>query len=84
MKPRYLGLAAALTTSFIAGCSGRQKSESGTTQTDIAEDLNGTAVESRPVPEFEATNRDGSSRGPDNLTDGPSIVWFYPAPDTPG
>jgi hypothetical protein len=77
-------MVAVLTMSLLAGCSGRQKSESPTTQPDVAEDLYGTAVDSRTVPEFEATNRDGSSRGPDNLTDGPSVVWFYPAPDTPG
>ncbi len=40
--------------------------------------------ESLPAPEFAATNSDGTSRGISDLTDGPTVVWFFPAAGTYG
>lgn len=40
-----------------------------------------------PLPllaDFSATNRDGSARGPEDLRDGPTVIWFFPWADTPG
>ena len=39
---------------------------------------------SLPAPVFSATNYDGTSRGIDDLTDGPTVVWFFPAAGTYG
>ena len=30
-----------------------------------------------PLPAFTATNRDGTPRGPENLTGNPTIIWFF-------
>lgn len=44
------------------------------------EDLNGVWLETPiPLPTFEATNRDGTARGPVDLVGQPSVLWFYPA-----
>ena len=47
--------------------------------------LNGMRVYP-PVPliDFYAVNRDGSSRSMEDLVDGPTVIWFYPAADTYG
>lgn len=37
-----------------------------------------------PLPEFSATNRDGSSRGPENLEGVRTVLWFFPAAGTYG
>ena len=81
------------------GCGGSDdKSDSGTAvamdadadadadaDVDLPSGLNGTVVDPRrPVPEFSATNRDGSARGPADLTDGITVMWFYPAAGTYG
>lgn len=56
--------------------------ESG--DTSVA-DLYGTAPEtSFPPPEFSATNRDESPRGPEDLVGRPTVMWFYPAATTSG
>ena len=36
------------------------------------------------APEFVATNRDGTSRGRDDLVGDPTVMWFYPAAGTSG
>ena len=36
------------------------------------------------LPEFGATNSDGSSRGPPNIAGSPTVVWFFPAAGTYG
>ena len=47
--------------------------------------LNGTAPEDAVViPDFSATNRDGSGRGPEDLRGHPTALWFYPAANTGG
>lgn len=48
-------------------------------------DLHGEVPdEALPAPEFAATNRDGSARDRTALTDGPTVMWFYPAAGTYG
>ena len=37
-----------------------------------------------PVPEFVALNHDGSTRGPQDLMDKPTVMWFFPFAGTPG
>mgnify|MGYP001410323468 CR=1 FL=1 len=37
-----------------------------------------------PLPEFTATNSDGSARGPVDLENVRTVLWFYPAAGTPG
>ena len=36
------------------------------------------------LPEFAAINRDGSARGPNDLLDKRTIMWFFPFANTPG
>ncbi len=36
------------------------------------------------APAFAATNRDGATRDRDAVLGHPSVIWFYPAADTPG
>ncbi|MFT5681135.1 MAG: hypothetical protein ACI8RZ_002041 [Myxococcota bacterium] len=40
--------------------------------------------ESLSAPEFAATNYDGGARGITDLTDGPTVMWFFPAAGTYG
>ena len=37
-----------------------------------------------PLPQFVATNYDGSVRGPEDLTGHPTVLWFFPFAGTPG
>ncbi|MBM4365518.1 MAG: hypothetical protein FJ102_04840 [Deltaproteobacteria bacterium] len=37
-----------------------------------------------PVPEFAATNRDGTARSGVDLVGHPTAVWFYPLANTAG
>ena len=43
-----------------------------------------TPSASLPAPTFSATNYDGGTRGIDDLTDGPTVVWFFPSAGTYG
>ena len=36
-----------------------------------------------PLPQFVATNYDGSVRGPEDLTGHPTVLWFFPFAGTP-
>ena len=36
------------------------------------------------LPNFAATNRDGTERGPNDLRDVRTIMWFFPAANTSG
>jgi hypothetical protein len=36
------------------------------------------------LPDFKATNRDGTQRGPNDLRDVRTIMWFFPAATTSG
>lgn len=48
-------------------------------------ELHGTTPEEAlPLPDFTATNMDGSSRTGVDLVGHPTIVWFYPAAATGG
>lgn len=40
--------------------------------------------EAVPLPDFSATNRDGTGRGPEDLVGNPTVMWFYPAAATGG
>jgi thioredoxin-dependent peroxiredoxin len=43
-------------------------------------EINGEwAPERLPAPEFSATNRDGVGRNVGHLTDGATVLWFYPS-----
>lgn len=47
--------------------------------------LNGVApAQPLHLPDFVATNSDGGLRGPDDLRGHPTVVWFFPAANTPG
>ncbi len=85
--------------SLLLGCSGSPEdsstpdtTDSGTvadTDTDTTVEVpDGTygqaPAESLPAPEFAATNSDGTPRGISDLTDGPTVVWFFPAAGTYG
>jgi hypothetical protein len=41
-------------------------------------------AEETPAPEFAATNRDGAARSRADVTDGPTVIWFYPSAGTYG
>ena len=48
-------------------------------------ELNGTLVtETIPAPDFTVLNQEGSERTRDDLTGKPTVIWFYPAANTPG
>lgn len=36
------------------------------------------------APDFHATNRDGTPRDRSALLGHPTVLWFYPAAETPG
>lgn len=64
--------------------------ETGQTDTDDSAEtgvasLNGSPPEEAiPLPDFHATNRDNTGRGPEDLKDRPTVMWFYPAASTSG
>ena len=59
--------------------------ETGETAWDTEIALNGSWPPEPVGPaQFTAINRDGSERGPDDLTGHVTVMWFYPAADTPG
>lgn len=58
---------------------------SGETGDSAVASLYGTEPEEAvSLPDFSATNRDGSPRGPSDLTGHPTALWFYPAAFTGG
>ena len=60
--------------------NGDQTSDQGSNQ-----DLNGNAVTPiKLAPSFTATNRDDTTRGQSDLTERPTVMWFYPAAGTYG
>ena len=69
------------------------KQEENVEQEDTAEatepvdpsTLNGIQPEQeKPLIEFEALNSDGSTRDESNINGSPTVMWFFPAADTPG
>ena len=47
--------------------------------------LNGVPPqEEQPMIFFQALNSDGSIRNEEHLTQKPTVLWFFPAADTPG
>jgi hypothetical protein len=83
---------------LLLGCSGdpadtsTDTAQTDTSQTDtpdtdveVPEGTFGqTPAESLPAPKFAATNYDGTARGIADLTDGPTVLWFFPAAGTYG
>ena len=48
-------------------------------------ELNGTLVtETVPAPEFTALNQEGIERTRADFMGRPTVIWFYPAANTPG
>ena len=48
-------------------------------------ELNGTLVtETIPAPEFTALNQEGIERTRADFMGRPTVIWFYPAANTPG
>lgn len=70
----------------IDGDGAEDTDDSGGIDSDVDFDaLNGERPdELLALPEFTATNRDGSARGPDDLRGHPTVMWFYPAAGTAG
>lgn len=59
--------------------------DSGTDDSGTTGELHGKPpAEPLPAPDFSATNRDGTARGKPDLTDGATVIWFYPAAGTYG
>jgi hypothetical protein len=59
--------------------------DSGTDDSATTGELHGKPpAEAIPAPTFAATNRDGSARSKPDLTDGATVIWFYPAAGTYG
>src|SRR5436190_20507710 len=55
------------------------------TDTDTDVSFNGTVPdEPISVPEFAATNQDGTARDRDDLIGHPTVLWFYPGAFTSG
>ena len=53
--------------------------------TAVVAELHGTAPEvALPIPDFTATNYDGSSRSSVDLQGHPTVIWFFPYAGTPG
>ncbi len=74
------------TAGVTADSAGSSDTSSVTTDTSALEsDLYGERP-GAPValPDFVATNRDGTSRGPADLRGHPTVMWFYPAAGTYG
>ncbi len=78
-------------------CKGPVDDTGGDTDTDTDSDT-GEIIDSGDVaslygtlpssvialPDFTATNRDGTQRGPNDLRDVRTIMWFFPAATTSG
>jgi peroxiredoxin len=48
-------------------------------------ELNGSLVEETiPAPDFMALNHDGTERSKADFLGKPTVIWFYPAANTPG
>ena len=79
----------------LLACSTTSKTdtESSTVETDdtVIEDsfeqdeLNGTLItDNIPAPDFSVLNQDGFERTKSDLEGKPTVIWFYPAANTPG
>ncbi len=66
------------------GHSGETGETGETGDTAIASLHGSPPEESIPLPDFSATNRDGTGRGPEDLVGSPTVMWFYPAAATGG
>ena len=85
---------------FILACAQSEKSDdtheshqtedssaenTPTSEPDIPQNLVGTQPpEALPAPEFSALNSVGNTRSQEDLIGTPTVLWFFPAADTPG
>ena len=84
---------------FILACAQSEKSDdtheshqedssvenTPTSEPEAPQGLVGTQPpEALDAPEFTALNSDGTTRTRDNLVGTPTVMWFFPAADTPG
>ncbi|MBM4389509.1 MAG: hypothetical protein FJ090_00175 [Deltaproteobacteria bacterium] len=59
--------------------------DTGDSAEPMPQGLHGVAPsEPVPVPEFAATNRDGTARTSVDLVGHPTVIWFYPLANTAG
>ena len=62
-----------------------QEDTADTTEPIDPSTLNGVPPEEeKPLIEFTAINSDGSTRNESNINGSPTVMWFFPAADTPG
>ena len=62
-----------------------QEDTAETTEPVDPSTLNGIPPEQeKPLTEFRALNSDGSTRNESNINGSPTVMWFFPAADTPG
>lgn len=62
-----------------------QEDTAETTEPVDPSTLNGIPPEQeKPLMEFSALNSDGSTRDESNINGSPTVMWFFPAADTPG
>ena len=65
--------------------SGQETDPSDTTLPETDEGLYGTFPDApRPLPEFSATNYDGTVRAREDVLGHPTVMWFFPAAGTYG
>ena len=58
---------------------------SPTSQPEVPQGLSGTQpAQALPAIDFVAQNSDGSDRGKEDLMGNITVMWFFPAADTPG
>jgi cytochrome oxidase Cu insertion factor (SCO1/SenC/PrrC family) len=81
MRPTLLAL-------FLLACGSRNASETVPSWAPQQVDWSATAGVLPPqpltVPVFQATAHTGATRGLADLKGKPTVVWFYPAANTPG
>ena len=62
-----------------------QEDTADTTEPVDPSTLNGIQPEQeKPLIEFTALNSDGATRNESNINGSPTVMWFFPAADTPG
>lgn len=79
---RHTALVACLLSLTWTGCA---KGPAVSPEQDGSAALHGDRLlHTALVPSFQATATDGSTRTKADLMGHPTVIWFYPAADTPG
>ena len=69
---------------LLTACMGN-KSTTITTESGVTISIHGsTPTETIPAPDFVAYNHDGAERNAEAFMGHPTVIWFYPAANTPG